>query len=815
MATTTTGDRRSDNVAPTEAPRRDERLRRLLAVIAGPALIIVAVLFAMRGFAFGSALTHQHPDILTMWLPRFCFLGDNLAAGHVPLWNPFQFTGAPYVADAQSGWLYLPPSVLFTVLPNCGDALRLFIVFNPLLAGLGLYWFLRKEELHRAAATAGGLSYALVMAASSVAISLPFAGTLAWTPLVLVGASGWMRAETWPRRLGWLALGALAWSQVSAAHMSHGLLMCSWLTFAYLAARAARAVHYKHERPLRPILMGLGYLAFLPLASLALLLPHLAIVDRTSLRGGYDSLGVQLADAGGANESPLLNGGVWSGWIFALGSSPGAFAGATILTAVPLAARTYGRRYLAVAFGATAVIAWLLTLNFFVSAQWFNDLVLRLPFGDVYLHNPGRFRYLLFITLPVLGALGVQGLIERPLAMRRALTWIAAGAGFFLVLPIVLGAHPERFLLFGAALIPAAVGLAALGARKRWAFVAVPLILAVELTAGAIWSQVYEGGTVLLGLESAKQDNLIAGPLRWPDVPIDGYLEPGTLARRLQREGTDRYYTWAPPAAYYEKGYLFTQEERDWPGLENARGMLFEIPDSMGYSPIQLARYWSFIRATNRLPVFYNASVLQDPSLADMRLLGAQWMLTPARVQPQLPATLVASEEGWKLWLIQATQDRASVVPHWTVVDDPAEALERVAQDDFNPEEEALLEEDPGIEPTAGAWPGLATYDEVRPEDVRVLATAEVPSLVLVRNAWDPGWSATVDGEPAPVLRADYLLQAVPIPEGEHEVRLTYREPWVGRGLLISGIVWGLFLVALIVAIAGRRRRLRAGRAAA
>ena len=102
---------------------------------------------------------------------------------------------------------------------SCTTALRLLIVLNPLLGSLGLYWFLRKEGLARISATVGGLSFGMLMAASTVAISLPFAGTLAWTPFVLVGASGFLQTRTIPRRLLWLALAALAWGQVATSHM--------------------------------------------------------------------------------------------------------------------------------------------------------------------------------------------------------------------------------------------------------------------------------------------------------------------------------------------------------------------------------------------------------------------------------------------------------------------------------------------------------------------------------------------------------------------------------------------------------------------
>jgi len=78
---------------------------------------------------------------------------------------------------------------------------------------------------------------------------------------------------------------------------------------------------------------------------------------------------------------------------------------------------------------------------------------------------------------------------------------------------------------------------------------------------------------------------------------------------------------------------------------------------------------------------------------------------------------------------------------------------------------------------------------------------------VVVRNAWDGGWSATVDGRPAPLLRADYFLQGVTVPAGTHEIRLTYRDPMIGRGLALSALVWLMWLAALAAAWTGPRRR--------
>ena len=172
----------ASDVAPREASSsvQRNRWRRVGLACAGPALIVAAVLFTLRGFAFHPLLTNEHPDILAFWLPRFSFLGRELSAGHIPLWNPNEMLGYRFAADPQSGWLYVPPMLLFSTM-SPGAAMRALIVLNPLLGGLGLFWFLRKESFSRPVATVAGLCLGMLMSTSDMAISMPFAGFLGWT----------------------------------------------------------------------------------------------------------------------------------------------------------------------------------------------------------------------------------------------------------------------------------------------------------------------------------------------------------------------------------------------------------------------------------------------------------------------------------------------------------------------------------------------------------------------------------------------------------------------------------------------------------
>ncbi len=335
-------------------------------------------------------------------------------------------------------------------------------------------------------------------------------------------------------------------------------------------------------------------------------------------------------------------------------------------------------------------------------------------------------------------------------------------------------------------------------------------VLAVELAVSALVSQLTPPGhTVELNLEAGAHPNLVPQPLPLPRVDASAFTTPTTFVPRLMATH-DRYLTWAPPASSFEKGYLFMQLQPDWPALAMERGSLFGVHDALGYNPVQLRRYWSFVRARTPLPVFYNAAVVDLPTPRDVRLLGVRYLVVPTGVPAPLAGMLVDRADGYDLVELEGAQQRASVVSDFRIVESAADALRAVIMPtSFDPARTAVLERDPGIEPASGATPGAAAYSETRPEQASIEVTAAAPSIVVVRTSFDEGWSATVDGLPTPLLPVDGFLQGVAVTAGEHRVELTYRDEAVTRGVQLGAAAWLLLGAGGAIALLIERRRAR------
>jgi hypothetical protein len=143
----------------------------------------------LRGFApFGgderAPWTILQWDALAQYFPWRHFASQSLHRGLLPLWNPFQFSGTPFIANAQSAVFY-PLNLPFWVF-NTAYAFGISAFLHALLASFSTYFLARRWNLSQGAGVVAGTIYAFCGYLSAWSLLPTLLTTAAWLPLCLL-----------------------------------------------------------------------------------------------------------------------------------------------------------------------------------------------------------------------------------------------------------------------------------------------------------------------------------------------------------------------------------------------------------------------------------------------------------------------------------------------------------------------------------------------------------------------------------------------------------------------------------------------------
>lgn len=152
--------------------------------------------------------------------------------------------------------------------------------------------------------------------------------------------------------------------------------------------------------------------------------------------------------------------------------------------------------------------------------------------------------------------------------------------------------------------------------------------------------------------------------------------------------------------------------------------------------------------------------------------------------------TLVFRSQTAALWENRDVLPRAFLVHQAEIADDQT-ALKRLRTPGFRPDQVVLLGDptpDLVTSPVSAQANDMAVVSTYKPESVTVNVKTSAAGYLVLSDSWYPGWFASVDNRPAPVLRADYMFRAVPVMPGQHTVTFEYRPQSFLWGIVISGL---------------------------
>jgi hypothetical protein len=149
---------------------------------------------------------------------------------------------------------------------------------------------------------------------------------------------------------------------------------------------------------------------------------------------------------------------------------------------------------------------------------------------------------------------------------------------------------------------------------------------------------------------------------------------------------------------------------------------------------------------------------------------------------------------------------RAKLYTRWQVSTNDESTLKQLGKPEFDPEQVVLVSDEAPAPPTSGADQNAGTvqFAGYAPKHLQLRTQAATPTLLLLNDKFDPDWKVHVDGQPAKLLRCNFLMRGVYLPAGNHTVQFDFRPSLTALYVTSSAMVIGLLLCGFL-AWAGRR----------
>ncbi len=768
--------------------------------------LLAIVAFLLRNALFAGQVFYER-DLHLQWFGQVESFVRSVTAGSWPLWDPFVSFGQPLLANANNQILYPPTWLHLLIRP--WTYYTLFFFGHLMLAGLGLYRLALRLGVSRGGAFVAGalwIASGPLLSLGNAWNHLAAAAWMPWVAIAVIAVAEERNART-----------ALIWGGTWAVQILAGspdvFVMTGCLALALLASRIAwgRLASGPNARILAWTALAA---AFALAVSAAQWIPSADVVSRSDRM----SLDVMERTYWSIHPASLFQL-VVPLWWYELPLKP-EWRSALFESREPFLFSMYvGFPTLVLAAAAlTTRRGWRLALFALLLASTLVALGRHAPFYDLALLLVPPLRILRFPAkaLVLAGFCGAllagQGFdewmrcddarrrwraIPLLLAAAAALTGIVAsltrwntGVWDPFLVTTLPGSSPLTDLLWPvfrktmwALLLALGLLLAALARHKgRSAALGSAVLVAFAGVGDLAWNHRNLNKTAPRTFFSLKPE--VVDSIDQRDLGrlfvYDYSMTEGRSKRYLKRDvpyvvagfRRDTGYDWA--SAFGLRMYLVPPIGAAWRLYGSYE------KDALGLQPNALVDLNSVLVYAEGKPLA--TRVLRLGGVSQVLALHSEGLesLTEAKT---LPGPFI---EPIRLFSVPHPLPRSYVVDGVRSVDGQA-ALDAIVNSDFQPESEVLLPQKAASRRPRENFKGSSRILTMLPDRVLIEAETSADAHLVLVDAFDPGWRATVDGRTSEVLRANVAFRAVALPAGKHIVEFLYRPRSVVWGLAISG----------------------------
>lgn len=703
----------------------------------------------------------QYPDTIRQLYPWKTLVAAALKKGTLPLWNPYNFSGAPLLANFQSAALY-PLTLLYLLLPQI-DSWTILVIVQPLLATLFTYLYSRKMGVGKPGSWLAAISYGW---SGFMAVWLEYntvGHVILWLPFMLLSIEH-LRDKISAR---WLCLLALSHTMAILAGHPQIYAYTAIFSIAYIFLRVS-----KNFRPatLAVTAFGIGMAGIQIIPGIELIThaarsPHdVDTLLNKILIQPWQLVSLVFPNFFGnpATRTYWLTD-TFIGKVTTIGLVPLFFIPSALRRKDPVAKLFIG-----------STLIWICI----VTNNPISQILYRLPIPLISSSSPTLAAFLFSFSLAMVAGLGLDywtgDAHTHKKLLRRTIELTLGFCGLLFLIRLryipLLSSHATvitRAVLYGALVSGATIGLFWIAVRfPKFRSQSIMLLLLIHIFD--------------LFMFFNRFNPFAPKALVFPQHPVLEYLKD---------KAPDRYW-----------GYGTAN-------IEANAASQYGIFSPEGYDPLYPIWYGQFLYAYRRglFNSFDNAtrsdaaigSYFGDGGLTDqnkqniLNMLSVRYILdrvengSSEQIFPPAIYHKVSEINDWNVYEnIHATK-RVYFAQHVYEAKDARAFNDILLDQTFNSSTSAILTS-PLKTPMTHPAPGVATITSYQPEKVTIMTESTAAGLLVLTDTYFPGWWAWVDAKPTKLYPANWALRAVEVPEGRHIVTMKYEPDSLLYGAILS-----------------------------
>lgn len=722
----------------------------------------------------------QYFDVLRQIYPWKTFATDSFKNGNFPLWNPYNFSGAPLLANFQSAVFY-PFNFLYFLLPQIWVWSSL-VMLQPFLALVFTFFYCRKIGISRIGSTFAAISFAF---SSFMTVWLEYntiGHVILWLPLILLSLEKLFEKKS----AIWSLI--LVISICSSLFAGHIQIFVYLLVFALLYSFARKKISLLLIS-LFVLSLGIGVVQLIPGIELIMHSARSAhaydlIVNKILIQP-WQLVMLFVPDFFGnpATRNYWIQD-TYIGDVIYVGLIPLLFSIFAVFSA---------KSFFVKFFSITAFALFIL-----ITLNPLTQLIYKINIPFISSSASNLLVFIICFSLSILCGFGVDVFIKNKYSLKKYLKTLIPLILIFLLLWILVLVLPKlhwfswednlsiasRNLLYSTIVL--AVGLflflIAVINNKTKHFIIVCLLL---VSIFDLW-------------RFFQKFNPFSPPeFTMPNVSVFEFIK--------KNNGINRF--WGYGSAAIEANFA-TQ---------------YSIFSTDGYDPLYPKRYGEFIQSSRDgkiqtqfttqtrsdafvVPGFGETDLVMNRSrLRVLDLLGVKYILDRkenASTQKTFPLdrfSLVYEQDGWKVFENKNAAPRVFLVSDYEVAKSREEFENIFFAEDFDPLRTVVLEEDlQGQSFNDSNHRSSVEMVSYTPNKVEFKTSAKGDRLLFLSDTYYPGWKAYVDKKETKIYRANYAFRAISVPSGAHQVQFIYDPVSFKIGYSISLVSLALLGILLL-----------------